>query len=114
LFLSFCMLVMAADDLYPEHGRVIEARAGRVSELVPTFTDPLGKVRKGRSVSKVAQIYRVETATRIYEWTEVGKKPHYAYGQEVAFRVNDESVFLNNGKKERKLAITGTEKKKVN
>lgn len=114
IFLFLCMLLNAADNPYPEHGRVLEVRAGRVSEMVADFTDPRGKFRKGHSVSKEAQIYRVETTTLIYEWTEVGKKPHYAYGEEVDFRVNDESVFLKSGKKERKLTITGTEKKKVN
>jgi hypothetical protein len=112
LLFAVCMVMMAADEIsYPEHGRVIGVRPGRVSELVPTYTDPMGKMRKGHSVSKVAQIYRVETDAKIFEFTEVAKKPAYAYGDEIDFRIHTENAFIKLKKKERKVAITATEQK---
>ena len=107
-----CISLAAADERsYPEHGRVISTRTGRVSEFVPTYTDPLGKMRGGRAVSKETQIYRVETATRIYEFTEVGKRANYSRGDEIDFRVDTDKAFLRNGKRERKMDITHMEQK---
>ena len=111
LLLSACALLAGADARYPEHGRVIETRVGRVSELVDTFTDPLGRVHRGHSVSKATQIYRVETDTRIYEFTEVSKKAVYAFGDQVEFRVNRDRAFFKYKKKERVLDVTSAKDK---
>lgn len=115
LLFAVCLLLNAADEVsYPEHGRVIGVRPGRVSELVPTYTDPMGKVRRGHSVSKEAQIYRVETDARVFEFTEVAKKPAYAYGDQIEFRIHTDNAFIKLKNKERKVAITSTEQKAKN
>lgn len=95
---------------YPEHGTVVAMRVGEQSRTLPVYTDPYGKTHGGMSVNRRRHIYRIETDTRFYE-LEGGRKPTLELNQSIEFRIEKESAYVQQGKKEEKYRIVGVEQK---
>jgi DNA-directed RNA polymerase subunit E'/Rpb7 len=96
---------------YPIHGSVIAVHVGTVSRGGGVYTDPYGKTHGGGTVNHETHTYRIETDTLVYELTERSKKPRFSVGDSVEFRIEKEKAYVQEGDKERKYDITGTEQK---
>lgn len=95
---------------YPEHGTVVAIRLAEQMRTLPVYTDPYGKTHGGGSARSRRYVYCVETETKVYE-LEGKRKMMLELNEIVHFRVEKESAFVRQGKKEQKYRIVGVEQK---
>jgi hypothetical protein len=112
LFLSLFWPVQAATLTrakppvnYPEKGKVIAVRVSETTEYVPISPpDSKGRTHGGEAFVHRKQVYRVETDDEIYE-LEGGKNPTMGIGDDVEFRVENKTLRVKVGDKERKYRL---------
>jgi hypothetical protein len=113
LFLLVCSNVLAKDKepkTYPEQGRVIANRTAEQARTLPVYTDPYGKTHGGMSIISRLPVFRIETETKFYE-IEGRKKQQLALGDTIQFRLEKQWAYVQQGDKEQKFRLVGTELK---
>ena len=85
-------------NLYPEHGQVIATRLG--AEAVGS-AGVVGSLKRW--------VYRVDCGDLYYD-LQGGGKPSLTVGQDVAFRIEEQKVYLDDGKKGKRYNVVGTGK----
>jgi hypothetical protein len=83
---------------YPEHGQVIATRLG--AEAVGS-AGVVGSLKRW--------VYRVDCGDLYYD-LQGGGKPSLTIGQDVAFRIEKQKVYLDDGKNGKRYNIVGTGK----
>src|SRR5579864_9568415 len=114
--LVLCSIALAKNKqpkAYPERGRVVAVRFVTRNQLIAgnRAGNPYGlPPSNGISVTHGYRVYRIETAGRFYE-LEGGRKPTMALGKTIYFRLEKQSAYVEEDKKERKYRIVGEELK---
>lgn len=112
LFLA-CANVLAKDKepkTYPEQGKVIANHTVEQSHTIPVHTDPYGRTYGGMSAIRRRPVFRVETDAKFYEF-EGKKDQELPLGSTIKFRIEKEWVYVQQGDKEQKFRLVGTELK---
>src|ERR1700733_11018287 len=110
LSLTMCSYVLGNDKVYPEQGKVIANRTVEYSRTAPVYTDPYGKTHGGVSGVGRLPVFRVETDTKIYELEGAGKRG-LVLGDTIKFRLEKKWAYVQQGDKEQKFRVVGTELK---
>ncbi len=115
LFLAALALVLSmgaraqekTPQAYPEHGKVIEMHARKVTPGVI-----VGAGHNDVTASAARGGYRVETDTRFYDLVERGKKQTLELGQLIDFRIEKGIAYVKGADgKEQKYRVAGSELK---
>jgi hypothetical protein len=108
LLTIMALAILTAKDkpTYPEHGTVLSMRKD-VAETFKGETDLYGNVsgKKGYARVKIP-VYKVQTDTMTYE---VEGKLTLPVGGTIAFRIEKDRMYVQDGHKEKKYSIVGEE-----
>jgi hypothetical protein len=93
---------------YPLHGTVMAMRTDRVTVGAPVYTGADGKTHGGGVHSRRIPVFKIQTEEMNYE-VEGGKD--LTVGEELSFRLEKNTVYIQRGDKEKKVKLVGLEKR---
>jgi hypothetical protein len=99
-----------APKTYPEQDRVIANRIAEQAHTTPVYTDPYGKTHSGVTAIRRLPVFRVETDTKFYEF-EGKRKQELPLGDTIQFRLEKEWAYIQQGDKQQRFRVVGTELK---
>jgi hypothetical protein len=94
--------------VYPLHGTVTAMRTDRVTIGAPVYTGANGKTYGGGAHSRRVPVFKIQTDEMNYE-VEGGKD--LTIGEDLSFRVDKRTVYIQRGDKEQKCRLVGQEKR---